>query len=241
MKKAFTLVEGATHVALLNKKLLFGFTLAEVLITLGIIGVVAACTMPTLIQNHQKKTTVNKLKNTYNILTNAIEFAKNEYGLDVNEWYFPDVTDKKVLSDYFAEHYLIPYLKIAKDCNPYVPNECLPSNHSNERIFILSNGAIISVSVSGEENLRVQINMYINGYKKVVNRARDVFMVELGGGSGNVGLDKNKILPYGYSIKSTRSAYTNRDDTSCNKTGTKMRCFALIMYDGWRISDDYPW
>ena len=32
-----------------------GFTLAEVLITLGIIGVVAAMTMPTLIQNHQKR------------------------------------------------------------------------------------------------------------------------------------------------------------------------------------------
>lgn len=33
----------------------FGFTLAEVLITLGIIGVVAAITMPVLIANHRKK------------------------------------------------------------------------------------------------------------------------------------------------------------------------------------------
>lgn len=31
-----------------------GFTLAEVLITLGIIGVVAAMTMPALISNHKK-------------------------------------------------------------------------------------------------------------------------------------------------------------------------------------------
>lgn len=30
------------------------FTLAEVLITLGVIGVVAAMTMPVLIQNYQK-------------------------------------------------------------------------------------------------------------------------------------------------------------------------------------------
>lgn len=44
----FTLAEGATHVAMPNSKLNFGFTLAEVLITLGIIGVVAAMTMPTL-------------------------------------------------------------------------------------------------------------------------------------------------------------------------------------------------
>ena len=32
-----------------------GFTLAEVLITLGIIGVVAAMTLPGLVQNYQKK------------------------------------------------------------------------------------------------------------------------------------------------------------------------------------------
>ena len=38
------------------------FTLAEVLITLGIIGVVAALTLPTLISNHKKQTYVNQLK-----------------------------------------------------------------------------------------------------------------------------------------------------------------------------------
>lgn len=37
------------------------FTLAEVLVTLGIIGVVAAITMPTLIDNHQKKSCCNKV------------------------------------------------------------------------------------------------------------------------------------------------------------------------------------
>ena len=38
------------------------FTLAEVLITLGIIGVVASMTIPTLIQNHKKTEVVSKLK-----------------------------------------------------------------------------------------------------------------------------------------------------------------------------------
>lgn len=33
-----------------------GFTLAEVLVTLGIIGIVASLTMPTLVANQQKKT-----------------------------------------------------------------------------------------------------------------------------------------------------------------------------------------
>ena len=42
-----------------------GFTLAEVLITLGIIGVVAAITLPTVIQNYQKQVLVTQLKKMY--------------------------------------------------------------------------------------------------------------------------------------------------------------------------------
>ena len=47
------------------------FTLAEVLITLAIIGVVAALTIPTLVVNYQKKVTMTKLKKEYNYINNA--------------------------------------------------------------------------------------------------------------------------------------------------------------------------
>ena len=43
----------------------FGFTLAEVLITLGVIGIVAAMTIPTLINNYQKSQYVTQLKKGY--------------------------------------------------------------------------------------------------------------------------------------------------------------------------------
>ena len=217
------------------------FTLAEVLITLGIIGVVAALTIPNLITKYQKWATVNKLKATYTILCNAFEMAKNDYGLNINQWELPDGVDEKSSSDFFAEKYLIPYLKITKDCNPYVPKECLPHNVSKNRTFILSNGVIVSVAASHEYDLRVQIALYINGYKKQ-NRARDVFLIELGGGTGNLGLDKNDILPYGYAVSNSRINYTlNKSGTYCSKLGNKSRCFALIMHDGWKIEDDYPW
>lgn len=42
-----------------------GFTLAEVLITLGIIGVVAAITIPALISNYQISVNKTKLKKLY--------------------------------------------------------------------------------------------------------------------------------------------------------------------------------
>lgn len=48
------------------------FTLAEVLITLGIIGVVTAMTMPSLINNYQQKQYEVKYAKAKNIMTNAI-------------------------------------------------------------------------------------------------------------------------------------------------------------------------
>ena len=49
------------------------FTLAEVLITLGIIGVVAAITLPTLVANYQKQILVNQLKKTYTTLNEGFK------------------------------------------------------------------------------------------------------------------------------------------------------------------------
>ena len=48
-----------------------GFTLAEVLVTLGIIGVVSAMTVPTLMQNYQRKSYVTQLHKVYNEIQQA--------------------------------------------------------------------------------------------------------------------------------------------------------------------------
>lgn len=50
-----------------------GFTLAEVLITLGIIGVVAVLTLPMLISNHQKRVTETQLKKFYSTWSQAFQ------------------------------------------------------------------------------------------------------------------------------------------------------------------------
>lgn len=57
-----------------------GFTLAEILITLGIIGVVAALTMPALVTNSQRNTAGAALSKAFNTISNANEMmlVKNE-------------------------------------------------------------------------------------------------------------------------------------------------------------------
>ena len=59
-----------------------GFTLAEVLITLGIIGVVAAMTIPTLIANTRSQQYRSRLKKTISTLSQAARMSQAQYGYD---------------------------------------------------------------------------------------------------------------------------------------------------------------
>lgn len=62
-----------------------GFTLAEVLITLGVIGVVAAMTLPGLIQNNQEAELTSRAKKAYSQISQAIKLyeAENETPGDI--------------------------------------------------------------------------------------------------------------------------------------------------------------
>ena len=114
---AFTLAEGATHVGICDNIGKSAFTLAEVLITLAIIGVVAVMTIPTLISDYQKQVTVTKLKVTYSTINQALRLSAIDNG-PVSNW------DRNILVkdvdwtydetlDWFNK-YLAPYLRYSK-------------------------------------------------------------------------------------------------------------------------------
>ena len=65
---------------LLNSDKINGFTLSEVLITLGIIGVVAAITIPALMNNAQKKDDFAKLQKAYSTITGISSTIRNNNG-----------------------------------------------------------------------------------------------------------------------------------------------------------------
>ena len=62
-----------------------GFTMAEVLITLGILGVVIAMTLPGIMEGYEKKVTANKLKKFYTVMMQAILLAENTNG-ELKSW-----------------------------------------------------------------------------------------------------------------------------------------------------------
>lgn len=102
------------------------------LITLGIIGIVAAMTIPTLIAEYQEKKTVTQLTKVYSTLSNAYRMMQAEYG-EVNTWGMSSTVqgtdeDGNKIYDYsaqrlFAER-LKKYLKVLKTCQ--VGDVCYP-------------------------------------------------------------------------------------------------------------------
>ena len=121
---------GATHVALCDSVGSYfrhwcgAFTLAEVLITLGIIGVVAAMTMPSLITAKQEKATISTIKKNYSILANALLMAQNDNG-ELYTWGITKDADGLNL----VSSNLKPYLKIIEDCGVGEKSDCAPGDN----------------------------------------------------------------------------------------------------------------
>ena len=90
-----------------------GFTLAEVLITLGIIGVVAAMTLPTVINNGKERETVAKVKKFYSVMSQALLMAIGKHGY-VDEWGFCAEYTEECATEFVNN--LKPELKLANDC-----------------------------------------------------------------------------------------------------------------------------
>lgn len=65
-------------------KITNGFTLAEILITLGIIGVVAAITLPSIITNYKKQVIKTGLKKAYSVISQAYNLAFTDLGYPTN-------------------------------------------------------------------------------------------------------------------------------------------------------------
>ena len=86
------------------------FTLAEVLMTLGIIGVVAAMTLPTLITDFQKRSTATMVKTLYSKINQAMQLemadGNNLAGRVIKR---ENYTYQEILE--FLKMFIYPYMK----------------------------------------------------------------------------------------------------------------------------------
>jgi prepilin-type N-terminal cleavage/methylation domain-containing protein len=233
-----------------------GFTLAEVLITIGVVGVVAALTIPTLIQKYQERVTVTRVKKAFSILSQAYRAAKEEYG-DPSGWYNNDGwytrENNNTFLDIFAR-----YIKTSKIC--YEDTGCWPDGEEkyidgtdgwnwNRWIWVskmsgldgfdyafYSYGNHSSDKGTGSlSEVYGAIIVNVNGQKDPITFGKDVFSFLL---------TKDDIVPCG----SINSKDKDQFSKGCNRTSCSAEqcedCAAWVIYKGnmdYLHCDDLSW
>ena len=191
-----------------------GFTLAEVLITLGIIGIVAALTLPLLDKQTQGKELKAGLNRAYSVIQTALDKMNYDEGQTVNGTNYPSRTFMPKFKKYF---------KLYKDCNA---NSCekgtndengrprssryktYNNNPLNPSMFddgqsISSDGLLILIENSGTS---LYISVDINGPNKKPNRwGHDLFTFQV--------MNDGKLLPMG-------AKGTHYGESRCSVTST---------------------
>lgn len=203
------------------------FTLSEVLITMGIIGIVAEMTIPTLVKDFQKQQTVAQVKVAFSILNQAVAAIKAD-GTDMRSLFqTADATP------FYNE--LLPKLKVLKDCGS-ATSGCIYNgwyrtlNNGNWETFssgykaaILANGMSIIVyppsvvdckwSVGGDKCTVITVDL--NGAQQPNIMARDVFQFWV---------TENAVVPLG--------AQGDPPIANCSTSSSGNSCTALVISQG---------
>lgn len=223
-----------------------GFTLAEVLITLGIIGVVAALTLPSLIINYRKKQTVAQLKKVYSELSQAAQMSVVQNG-DMKNW------DYSLTGEEFFNTYLSNFIKMgsqkvedAKKAGVvYIKasgeEEVSFTNlYDSGKILTLASGTQILMDTVRYSSIQTYL-VDLNGFKKPNRIGVDVFAFSVThNGVQTFKWDDGETVDI---IRDRETLHNgpSRHNYQCNSDGRGMWCAAMIEKDGWEIKNDYPW
>jgi len=216
------------------------FTLAEILITLAVIGIVAAITIPALIQSYQKRVASTRLKKFYSVMTQAIRLSEIENG-SVEQWtrtgnlkdeelnYLADENYNEMSR--FWTKYFAPYIKTLK-----IEQKGNADSSAAERrrtMIYLADGVTLDAWNGGCMSFRLDIN----GKQKPNAWGKDIFLFhfcektfeqELYLGK-NVNFGPNKMIE---ATDRDKALEICRDESNCGAL--------LIMYDNFEFKKDYP-
>ena len=123
--------------------------LAEVLITLGIIGVVAAMTIPNIITHYQKLRTASHVKKFYTEMNNAVRMSVAENG-DVDLWVFERKNFSYQENLKFLQYYILPYIKYLKYENCMDKWVCVYLTYGMFIFMVDGNGGDILYFINGK-------------------------------------------------------------------------------------------
>lgn len=200
------------------------FTLAEVLITLGIIGIVAAMTMPALITKHRRQVAETKLQKFYSVINNAMKMIEADYG-EITEITTSNGSDTSNFSKEFYEKYFTPYMSNVKVSK-------FKKSNKNYVSFVDGSGFYVR-NYYKELNFLYYID--INKYGTPDYEKYEFYF--------NYNPTRHVVTPYGiYWSDNTLypASQFERQKRECYNLSYHYYCAAVLQRNGWKIPDDYP-
>ena len=218
-----------------------GFSLAEVLITLSVLGVIFALTIPNLANNEktQKRIAEAKLRKFNNTMQGALRIESARLGKSASRWEpNPNCgkTRAECLEDYWNEHFAST-----------VKSKITKKDPDNVHLFIaFDDGTGVNAYISKTYvhfffclDYKDCKSEYYDGRKSYLfTLAYGKFMTGLG--ETHKRMSREELLK---ACKDSSETYDKETDTyrDANKNIHRHACTALIERDGWTIKDDYPW
>ena len=228
------------------------FTLAEVLVTLGIIGVVSAMTVPTLMQNYQRQSYITQLHKVYNeVQQGALRYMTDRNAINLME---AGLTNSAAMQEFLRDNFKIVSMGTTDSDMPWnnVSYKNLNGGSWTSGTWgcgpcaVLASGAWVcadnpkcyTYSYGGHTSWYGMFFVDINGKKGPNIIGRDTFLMELW--SDGV-LDLPKVSPAcrtlgvcdGDSIEAIRNTGTACEGST---TYTHQRCFANILNNNWEMN-----
>ena len=235
----------------MTKNLKSAFTLAEVLITLGVIGVVAAVTMPTLIQNYKKHVVETRLAKFYTTINQAIQMSETVNG-DKRYWTSTgggfekddegnlDYSKPQALA--WFEKYLKPYLK-------YSEVKTFNNGNTQGEVFVyFDDGSLLQLSqyvwtfYPNRKNIKIYKNQD-DLTKRSHSTGTDSFDFLFIPQYPSIAYHYNRgVEPYMAQWDGNRETLFNNTQFGCRTDATvdPAYCTKLIQMNGWKIPKDYP-
>lgn len=202
-----------------------GFTLAEVLITLGVIGIVASLTMPTLLQNTKKSEATARLKKFISLINQALIRAESDYGMR-EDWIIGEMNNSDS-SLAFLNKYIKPYVQ---------------SNEIEKRTLFNMNMATLRFVDGSQMSVKIgscyDIYYDINGEKAPNELGRDIYAFIMCKKRGICNVDSNEIRPYYCVTNGTPSPTHQEILNNCKNEGRY--CTMLLQENQYEFPKDYP-
>ena len=211
---------------------LAGFTLAEVLITLGVIGIVAALTMPALIANYQKKVVITRLQKFYSTMQQGINTKIAEDGAQDCSM-FRTTNDADEVLEFWNVNYA-----------PYVKTVRVDKGERSVKVaFPDGSGMFVSRTGTRDGTCGSTYFAFSPNYKVIENILEETPTVAP---NNSAIMDCKTVFAFGtnnnFGTNRAATDWESREDIKAAiEGGTKALCARLIQVDGWEIKDDYPW